>query len=78
MYAYVVNDDASPQVTSEDGVLLLPGNRAFNYYDRKPGKITMVDADGWFDFEHDDGTVAYLNGERVCSEGFARARGWMA
>lgn len=65
-------------VTTEDGAIMLVGARAFNYYDRKPGKITMLDADGWFDFEHDDGTVKSLNGERICTLAFAQRKGWVA
>jgi len=52
------------------------GHRFYNYYDRKFGVVTMIDTDGWFDFEQDDNTVAYLNGERICTVGFATAKGW--
>jgi hypothetical protein len=65
-------------VRTEDGVWLIPGDAAFNYYDRKSGVVGTPDVDGWFDFRQNDGTVAYLNSERICSESFARARGWLA
>jgi hypothetical protein len=62
-------------IRTEDGVTLHPGDRAFNYYDQKPGTISEApDSSGWFTFTHDDGTSALLNGERICSEGFARRR----
>lgn len=32
----------------------------------------------WFEFRHDDGTRASLDGSRVCTEAFARRRGWLA
>jgi len=43
----------------------------------KPGVIVDIESDGWFDFNHDDGTKAFLNGERICSVGFAKGKGWM-
>jgi hypothetical protein len=68
---------ASGMVTTEDRVELPIGARAFNYYDRKPGRIRGWDRDGWFDFDHDDGTSALLDGSRICSVGFAEGKGWM-
>lgn len=86
------------QITTQDGVRLTSGDRAFNYYDHKPGVIGRVDdrpqpdttrgqststpmeewSNHWFDFHHDDGTRTSLDGSRVCSEGLARSRGWIA
>ena len=64
-------------IKTEDGVRLSSGDRAFNYYDHKPGRVGHVDTDGWFDFDHEDGTRALLDGSRICSVEFAAARGWM-
>lgn len=70
----------SNHITTEDRVQVLPGARVFNYYDRKAGFIAAVGADsaGWFDVIQDDGTRAYLNGERICSIEFAVRKGWVA
>lgn len=62
--------------------MLREGNRAFNYYDRKPGRIKvgsceMNGGDIWFTFDHDDGSRSILNGARICSEQFARGKGWV-
>lgn len=56
---------------------LAEGDRAFNYYDRKPGVIGKIDDTGWFHFRQDDGTVKVLNGERICSTHYAEGRGWL-
>jgi hypothetical protein len=64
-------------IFAEDGVELGVGDRAFNYYDRKSGAIEgPVYSDGWFEFRHDDGSRTSLNGERICSIGFAQRKGW--
>jgi hypothetical protein len=65
-------------IVTEDGRTLTPGDRAYNYYDRKWGYIhpDEIEPDGWFYFVHDDGTSALLNGERICSADYATARGW--
>jgi hypothetical protein len=85
-------------ITTADGVRLAAGDRAFNYYDMKPGVVGRIDeraqpdtmagqdsstpvaewSNHWFEFLHDDGTSASLDGSRVCSEGHARSRGWVA
>ena len=56
------------------------GDRAYNYYSMKPGRIgatTNTFRDGvWFDFHHDDGTMVLLNGQRICSFEHARRMGW--
>lgn len=70
-------NDTPPEVITEDGVTLHPGDRAYNYYDRKPGTLEAPDSAGWFDFRHEDGTTAYLDGSRICSIAFASARGWV-
>lgn len=66
-------------IRSEDGVTLSGGDRAFNYYDRKVGTIIpdSFDREGWFTFDHEDGTSTCLNGSRVCSVDFARRKGWI-
>lgn len=83
--------DKATAVITEDGVTLQPGDNAYNYYDMKPGKIPTEDRlfsyynpdaapdahrDIWFKFQHTDGTVCLLNGERICTVAFARRRGF--
>lgn len=65
-------------VLSADNVPIDHGSRAYNYYDRQPGHIVTgtIDRDGWFTFQHDDGTLSVLNGERICSLEFAHGKGW--
>ena len=69
---------SSMTVTTEDHVTLTEGDRAYNYYDMKPGKIGKIETEGsfrgWFDFHHDDGSRAILNGQRICSSEFAKER----
>lgn len=65
-------------IHTEDRRTLHEGDRAYNYYDRKPGRIEALELDGWFTFRHDDGTSALLDGSRICSLDYARARGWVA
>jgi hypothetical protein len=49
-----------------DGHDISVGDRLFNYYDCKWGKVVGPIMDnGWFLFEHEDGTKTDLNGERV-------------
>lgn len=64
---------------TEDGVTLKTGDRAYDYYNMKPGTIGK-DAgshpDPWFDFNHDDGTVCLLNGQRICTIEYAKRRGF--
>jgi hypothetical protein len=56
-------------VITADGVELKCGDRAFNYYDCKWGRIEKIRTDDtWFDFRHDDGTLTSLNGERIASK----------
>jgi hypothetical protein len=56
----------------------MQGDRVFNYYDRKLGEIiSPPDSAGWFDVRQDDGTTAYLNGERICTIEYAMRRGWI-
>lgn len=62
---------------TEDGGEVGENDRAFNYYDRKAGYIGQADTGGWFDFHHDDGTVALLNGDRICTIEFATKKGWI-
>jgi len=53
-------------IETADGYPLAEGDRAFNYYDRKWGHIGPdIDSEGWFTFDHDDGTHAILNGDRI-------------
>jgi hypothetical protein len=65
-------------IRTEDGAALNEGDRAYNYYDMKPGTIraNSLDSAGWFDFDHDDGSSAYLDGSRICSTAFATRKGW--
>lgn len=68
--------DEPRTTTASDGTTLTAGDKAFNYYDMKPGTVGAIDFDGWFRFTHDDGTSATLNGERVCSLATAAAEPW--
>lgn len=54
-------------LTTEDDsrTPIVPGLRLYNYYDCKWGVVCTIGTDGWFDFAHDDGTRATLNGVRV-------------
>jgi hypothetical protein len=68
-------------IRTEDGVTLAVGDRAYNYYDMKPGTIGRIsshvsDPDPWFDFDHDDGTHSLLNGSRICTTAYAVRRGF--
>lgn len=66
-------------IRTEDGMVLAPGDRAFNYYDMKPGRIGRMDlgSEGWFSFLHEDGSYATLDGSRICTIGFAQRKGWL-
>lgn len=66
------------EVTTEDGVTLHFGDRAYDYYTMKPGVIGegTLAPDIWFDFHHDDGTRCLLNGQRICSVEYAKRRGF--
>ena len=86
-----------PDITTEDDVVVHEGDRAFNYYDHKPGVIGRIESypqpyvsrgqnsetpmdqwnNYWFEFQHDDGTSAYLDGSRICSTQFAIRKGWV-
>lgn len=61
---------------TEDGIEVGVGTRVYNYYDMEPGEIAADAGQGWFDFRSDAGKVTLLDGSRVCSMGFARAKGW--
>lgn len=73
-------------VISEDNVKIGVGDLAYNYYDMQPGRIERLeekhqvgqegdDKHGlWFEFRHDDGSVALLNGQRICSMDYAVKR----
>ena len=63
-------------IQTEDGITLKEGDRAFNYYDMKPGVIGRIGNDGWFDFVQNASTPL-LNGERICSMEFAAKKGWV-
>lgn len=65
--------------TTEDGVQVQIGDRVYNYYDMKAGKIVKFAGnlpDPWFDVEHDDGSISVLNGARICSIEYAKKRGF--
>jgi len=54
------------------------GAQVFNYYDRYPVTIVSIDSDGWCDTTREDGSRGpLLNGERMCSLGTARMKGWL-
>ena len=49
-----------------DGNTAQQGDTVFNYYDQKVGVIIEApDREGWFRVDHEDGTSAILNGERI-------------
>lgn len=54
-------------IRTEDGRSVTAGETVFNYYDRKWGSIRSgsIDSEGWFTFDHEDGTSATLNGARI-------------
>jgi hypothetical protein len=56
-------------IQTADGRTVNVGDRVFNYYDLKWGRIESLTStsDGWFTFAHEDGTKAVLNGERISS-----------
>lgn len=57
-----------PSIVTSDGKRVRPGDRVFNYYDCKWGRIAHdVDCDGWFHVNHEDGSSALLNGERIAT-----------
>lgn len=74
------------RIMTEDHVELGFGDKAYDYYNMKPGKIGRIHApygngedlnqDIWFDFEHDEGGSAMLNGQRICTLRFAERRGF--
>jgi hypothetical protein len=66
-------------MTTEDGVQFAEGDDLFNYYDMKPGTVRVgsTDQQGWFYFDHADGTDALLDGSRVCSLAYAERKGWL-
>lgn len=70
--------DGKPYYVTEDGVTVKEGERAFNYYDMKPGVIgePSIPFDGWFRFMQEGGS-ALLNGARICSVAHAEKMGWM-
>lgn len=58
--------------------LFTVGTPAFNYYDMKVGHpMEYPDHDGWFNFAQEDGSVALLNGQRICSISHAKKMGWL-
>lgn len=75
-------------IITEDDIKMRQGDLAYNYYDMKPGRIAKLELafqsgqEGdlknglWFEFLHDDGSTALLNGARICSMKFALARGF--
>jgi hypothetical protein len=65
-------------IKTEDGVVVRPGTRVFNYYDRQAGVIgDDIDRDGWFTLTHDDGTTKTLDGSRICSIQYAMVKRWV-
>ena len=64
-----------PFYVTEDDVMVFQGERAYNYYEMKPGVVGKPSFfKEWFEFIHDDGTVTSLNGQRICSVAYARRR----
>lgn len=61
-------------ITTEDGKVVRPGDRVFDYYGCKWGVIEDdVDDQGWFHVTHDDGSRSLLNGQRIATY----KPGWM-
>jgi hypothetical protein len=75
-------DVSKLEIKTEDGVILHPGDRAYDYYSMAPGRLPTkaIDytytPDLWFDFIHDSGKHVLLNGPRICSVEFAKRRGF--
>lgn len=60
------SSNCSDLTTEDNRTPIVEGMRLFNYYDAKWGVVGRIDrSDGWFDFIHDDGSRALLNGVRV-------------
>ncbi len=72
--------DSANIIRTEDDHIVSEGERVYDYYNMKAGTIvpgSLVRApDVWFDVRHDDGTIAILNGARICTIGYAQSRGW--
>jgi hypothetical protein len=71
--------DDLPQYVTEDGVDVREGDRVYNYYDMVPGTIGRPAFDlEWFEFHPDEPGVSggILNGQRICTMAFAKARGF--
>jgi hypothetical protein len=72
-------------IVTEDNQIVAKGDRVYNYYDMWPGTIvTDPDSQGWF-WVKPDGDInspplhrgqALLNGQRICTIAFAKARGF--
>jgi hypothetical protein len=61
-------EDTTPDtvIVCADGNTVRPGDRAFNYYDRRWVTVgSDIDADGWVTCTADDGRTNALNGERL-------------
>ena len=85
-----IND--KPLIQTEDGEVVMEGDRIYNYYDMWPGTIVPGSIrnynrggqlsplkDLWFDVQRDGGDerdVAMLNGQRICTIEFAKRRGF--
>jgi hypothetical protein len=71
--------DDLPHYVTEDGVDVIEGDRVYNYYDMVPGTIGRPAFDlTWFEFHPDEPGVSggILNGQRICTMAFAKARGF--
>jgi hypothetical protein len=72
-------DPPPPQYVTEDGVTVREGDKVYNYYDMVPGTIGSPAFDStWFRFLPDEPGVSggILNGQRICTMAFAKARGF--
>lgn len=67
-------------IRTEDGVVVQPGERVYDYYSMKAGHIVpeslTLAPDVWFDVKHDDGTRCVLNGQRICTIAHAKRMKW--
>ena len=73
----IARESDCPDLTTEDNrAPINDGDRLYNYYDGKWGTVEFIPGtygtsrDGWFKFNHEDGTSTILNGVRVSTNAF--------
>jgi hypothetical protein len=66
---------------TEDRVTVREGDEVYDYYTMEPVIIGKACGDGWFETLRTDGSgvrsqAGMLNGQRICTLGYARQRGF--